>query len=93
MAAGQKFRELLEVLLGHEVEFLIVGATAAVLDGAPLTTFDLDVLFEPSPENRARLLGALTAIDAGRCHPLFRPPWSPRWQGRLQGRCRGGGDR
>lgn len=42
MASGQKFRELLEVLLDHEVEFLVVGATAAVLGGAPLTTFDLD---------------------------------------------------
>jgi hypothetical protein len=72
VAAGQKFRELLEVLLGHEVDFLVVGATAAVLGGAPLTTFDLDVVFEPSPENRARLLGALTEIDAVYVDPLRR---------------------
>lgn len=72
MAVGQMFRELLEVLLGHEVDFLVVGATAAVLGGAPLTTFDLDVVFEPSPENRARLLAALTEIDAVYVDPLRR---------------------
>jgi hypothetical protein len=60
------------VLLGHGVDFLIVGATAAVLDGAPLTTFDLDVVFEPSPRNRERLLGALAAIDAVYVDPLRR---------------------
>lgn len=72
MAAGQSFRELLAVLLRHDVEFLIVGATAAVLDGAPLTTFDLDIAFEPSPENRARLLRALVEIDAVYVDPLRR---------------------
>ena len=72
MESGQSFRELLEVLLRHEVDFLIVGATAAVLEGAPLTTFDLDVVFEPSPENRARLLEALADLDAVYLDPLRR---------------------
>ena len=72
MAAGQNFRELLEVLVAHDIEFLVVGATAAVLGGAPLTTFDLDVVFEPSPENRDRLLEALTEIDAVYVDPLRR---------------------
>lgn len=72
MAAGQKFRELLELLLDHEVDFLVVGATAAVLGGAPLTTFDLDVVFEPSPDNRARLLDALHDMDAVYVDPLRR---------------------
>ena len=72
MAAGQKFRELLEVLVDHEVDFLVVGATAAVLGGAPLTTFDLDIVFEPSPDNRARLLAVLGEIDAVYLDPLQR---------------------
>jgi len=72
VAAGQKFRELLEVLFAHEVDFLVVGATAAVLGGAPLTTFDLDVVFEPSPDNRARLLDALRDMDAVYVDPLRR---------------------
>jgi hypothetical protein len=72
VGVGQSFRELLEVLLRHDVDFLIVGATAAVLEGAPMTTFDLDIVFEPSPENRPRLLGALIDIDAVYLDPLRR---------------------
>lgn len=72
MADGQSFRELLAALQRHDVDFLIVGATAAVLAGAPLTTFDLDIVFEPSPENRRRLLGALEEIDAVYLDPLRR---------------------
>ena len=40
-----------------------MGAAAAVLDGAPMTTFDLDVVFEPGAENRRRLLVALADLD------------------------------
>jgi hypothetical protein len=49
VAVGQSFLELLAVLTRHRVELVVVGATAAVLEGAPLTTFDLDVVFEPTP--------------------------------------------
>lgn len=72
MAVGQSFRELLAVLTGHRIEFLVVGATAAVLEGAPLTTFDLDVVVEPSPANRARLLAALLEVEAVYLDPLQR---------------------
>lgn len=72
MAVGQSFLELLAVLARHRVELVIVGATAAVLEGALLTTFDLDVVFDPSPANRARLLAALTEIDAVYVDPLRR---------------------
>jgi hypothetical protein len=64
VAVGQRFGDLLGLLTSHGVELVVVGATAAVLDGAPLTTFDLDVVFEPSAENRARLLAALDDLDA-----------------------------
>jgi hypothetical protein len=39
---------------------------------APLTTFDLDVVFEPSPDNRVRLLDALREMDAVYVDPLRR---------------------
>ncbi len=38
------FREILELLNKHEVEYIVVGGVAAVIQGAPVTTFDLDVL-------------------------------------------------
>lgn len=72
MAVGQSFRELLAVLARHRVDFLVVGATAAVLEGASLTTFDLDVVVATSPENRERLLAALIEIDAVYVDPLRR---------------------
>ena len=72
MGAGQQFGDLLRLLAAHGVELVVVGAAAAVLDGAPMTTFDLDVVFEPGPENRARLLAALSELDAVYWDPAGR---------------------
>jgi len=46
------------------VEFIIVGGAAALLHGAPITTQDLDIVHERSPENVARLLDVLLRLDA-----------------------------
>ena len=72
MDAGQRFSEILEILCRHHVDFIVVGATAAVLDGAPITTWDLDVLFEPSVANCERLLAALAELDAVYLDPMRR---------------------
>ena len=72
MAAGQRFGELLRLLAAHGVELVVVGAAAAVLDGAPMTTFDLDVVFEPGAANRERLLAALADLDAVYWDPAGR---------------------
>jgi hypothetical protein len=56
VAAGQRFADLLRLLDSHGVEIVVVGAAAAVLEGVPMTTFDLDVVFEPGEANRVRLL-------------------------------------
>jgi hypothetical protein len=37
------FRAVLQTLADHDVEFIVVGGVAAVLTGAPVNTFDLDV--------------------------------------------------
>src|SRR5215510_659458 len=59
-----KFKEALEVLARHRVDFVVVGGVAAVLEGAPISTFDLDIVHDRSPENVARLLSALADLDA-----------------------------
>jgi hypothetical protein len=46
------------------VEFLIVGGVAAVLQGAPINTFDLDVVHSTDPANVSRALAALQELDA-----------------------------
>ena len=56
--------ELLRVLVRHEVEFVVVGGVAAVINGAPVTTFDLDILHRRILENVHRLVAALTELDA-----------------------------
>jgi len=56
--------EILRLLARKEVEFIVVGMTAGVLRGAPVTTVDLDIVHRRSPENVARLLSALAELDA-----------------------------
>ena len=59
-----KFKDALDVLARHGVEFVVVGGVAAVLAGAPISTFDLDIVPARSPANLARLLSALSELDA-----------------------------
>lgn len=58
------FREILELLNRHEVEYIVVGGVAAVIQGAPITTFDLDTLIRVSDDNARRLIRALEDLDA-----------------------------
>ncbi len=59
-----KFGALLGVLADHHVDFIVVGAVGAVLQGAPINTFDLDLAHSRAPNNVERLLAALQALDA-----------------------------
>lgn len=51
----ESFRRILDVLDQHGVECVIVGGVAAVLQGAPLTTFDIDTLVKVDRANVERL--------------------------------------
>lgn len=55
---------ILQALADHQVEFIVVGGVCAVLHGAPLTTFDLDVVHSRQVDNVPRLLAALQELDA-----------------------------
>ncbi len=72
--ASESFRRILEVLERHGVDYVVVGGVAAVLQGAPVTTFDIDALVKVSPENSERLRKALDALDARyREHASLQP--------------------
>jgi len=58
------FREILELLNKYEVEYIVVGGVAAVIQGAPVTTFDIDTLVRVSEENATRLMHVLRELDA-----------------------------
>ena len=60
---GRLFRTL-RALHDGGVDFIVVGGVAAVLDGAPITTFDLDVVHSRSEANITRLLAVLDELDA-----------------------------
>jgi hypothetical protein len=62
--SNPRFLEILKVLTRHRVDFVIVGGVSAVLHGAPVTTFDLDVVHSRESDNVARLLLALEELDA-----------------------------
>ncbi len=60
----QSFQRILEILDEHGVEYIVVGGVAAVLRGAPVTTFDIDTLVKVDIENAKRIVAALTELDA-----------------------------
>jgi len=46
------------------VAFILVGGLAAVLNGAPVNTFDVDIVHSRDTANVARILTVLEALDA-----------------------------
>lgn len=69
-----EFRRLLESLHRNDVAFVIVGGIAATLHGSARLTFDLDLVYERTPENLSRLVDALLPFS-----PYLRgaPPGLP----------------
>lgn len=59
----------LAVLHQHGVLFVAIGGYAAILQGSPYPTTDVDVTPEPSKGNLDRLAAALRALDARVRHP------------------------
>jgi hypothetical protein len=55
---------ILEGLIEAGVDFILVGGLAAVVQGAPVTTMDVDIVHNQSFENIAKLLSFLKSIGA-----------------------------
>jgi predicted nucleotidyltransferase len=73
------FLEILKVLKKHKVDFIVVGGVCAVLHGAPVTTFDLDIVHSRSSQNISSLISALNELDAfyrGRVDQKLKPKMS-----------------
>jgi len=65
MEIPKDFKELLELLNSHKVEYLIVGGYALAFYGAPRFTGDIDLLVKADSENAGRILGALEEFGFG----------------------------
>jgi hypothetical protein len=74
---GYDVTALLGILVARRVDFIVVGGAAAVLQGAPIVTADVDILYSQAPANIARLLAALEELDAV-FRMTFRPAASAR---------------
>src|SRR5947209_8781826 len=55
---------ILQVIAGHQVDAIVVGGVCAVLNGAPVNTFDLDLVHSRAADNLDRLLAALQDLNA-----------------------------
>jgi hypothetical protein len=57
----------LQSLCERDIQFVVVGGLTAVLNGAPVHTYDIDVVYSRDPANVERLLSFLQEVDN---HPL-----------------------
>ncbi len=55
--------KLLERLIQHEVEFVLIGGYAAMMHGAPNATFDVDVCSPLTVENVRKIHAALADLN------------------------------
>jgi len=66
--------EIVGCLARAQVEYVIVGGVAGILQGSSLNTLDLDICYRRTPENIKRLV---TALQPFRPHPRGWPPDLP----------------
>ena len=66
------FLELFRALDRGGVEHVVVGGVAAILEGAPITTLDLDIVVRLDDENLCRLATLLEELDARYRDPAGR---------------------
>jgi hypothetical protein len=77
MTESPDLTTLLERLVATDIEFVLVGGLAAVVQGAPITTFDVDIVHRRTEENVDRLIAFLVDIGA-RYRNRPSPPLPPR---------------
>lgn len=76
---------ILETLIEHGVEFIVIGGVAAIAHGVSRITRDLDVIVRPTKENRRRTIAALAELEAREYRPAskrwvrIRPNADPDW--------------
>jgi predicted nucleotidyltransferase len=77
---GPNFRDLLPLLVRHNVRFIVIGGGAALAHGSARATYDVDVVYARDAENLRNLVAALQPHQ-----PYLRgaPPGLPfRWDER-----------
>ncbi len=65
MVLSQDFKEFITLLNTHEVRYLVIGGYAVAFHGYPRYTKDIDIWYERTPENAAKLLRVLEDFGFG----------------------------
>ncbi len=68
---------LVRFLVERNIEFIVVGMSAAVFLGVPATTLDLDIVHRRTSDNIERLIGLLANIGAYYRHDLASRKLTP----------------
>lgn len=63
----KNIESVVDSLVAHKVEFVIVGGVAIIAHGVPYATFDLDFCYARTPENFKKIADALANF-----HPRLR---------------------
>ena len=61
---NEDYRDMLRILLGNEVRFLVVGAYALGAYGYPRATGDFDIWVDTSRENSKKIYAALAEFGS-----------------------------
>ena len=59
-----KPRRILDALVAHDVDFVLIGGIAGIARGSSYPSFDLDIAYERSRANLERLAAALIELHA-----------------------------
>jgi hypothetical protein len=73
MDALPVLEQVATLLERHGLEAVLIGNAAAALQGAPVTTIDLDFLFRRTPANMRKLVTITKELDA----VLWKPHYPP----------------
>ena len=65
MDIGQDFKEFIELLNKHRVEYLVVGGYAVAMYGYPRYTGDIDFWVKPNINNAKKIIKALNDFGFG----------------------------
>jgi len=71
MDAGIYLQEIAEQFAKLSLEAVLIGNAAAAIQGAPVTTIDIDFLFRKTPSNIAKLKKLAKALDLVVFNPLY----------------------
>jgi hypothetical protein len=65
MDISQDFKEFIQLLNAHKIDYLVVGGYAVAIHGFPRTTGDIDFWIKPEKENAERIVKALIEFGFG----------------------------